>query len=43
MKISKKTTIDSLLKEYPFLEDFLPSLSKEYRLLKNSLVVIKQR
>lgn len=38
MKINESTKINDLLKKYPFLEDFMPSISKEYRLLKNKLV-----
>ncbi len=38
MKIGKLTKIEELLKAYPFLEDFLPTISREYRLLKNKMV-----
>jgi DUF438 domain-containing protein len=38
MEISANTKIDSLLKEYPFLEDFLVRLSPKFKGLKNPVM-----
>jgi len=38
MEISAKTKIDHLLKEYPFLEDFLVRLSPKFKGLKNPIM-----
>ena len=38
MELTENTKIDKLLKEYPFLIDFLPKLSPEYNKLKNPLM-----
>ena len=38
MDISANTKIDSLLKEYPFLEDFLVGLSPKFKGLKNPVM-----
>ncbi len=38
MEISEKTKIDPLLKEYPFLLEYLPTLAKEYKNLSNPLM-----
>jgi len=38
MEISANTKIDSLLKEYPFLEDFLVRLSPKFKGLKNPIM-----
>ncbi len=38
MKITAKTKIDELLKQYPFLEDFLITLSPKFKGLKNPIM-----
>ena len=38
MEISANTKIDELLKEYPFLENFLVSLSPKFKGLKNPIM-----
>jgi DUF438 domain-containing protein len=38
MKLDADTKIDDLLKEYPFLLKFLPTLRPEYRKLRNPLI-----
>ena len=38
MKLNATTKIDDVLKEYPFLVDFLPTLSPRYKKLKNLVV-----
>ena len=38
MEISANTKIDNLLKEYPFLEDFLVTLSPKFKGLKNPIM-----
>jgi len=38
MEISTNTKIDSLLKEYPFLEDFLITLSPKFKGLRNPIM-----
>jgi DUF438 domain-containing protein len=38
MEISAKTKIDDLLKEYPFLEDFLVKLSPKFKGLRNPIM-----
>ena len=38
MEISANTKIDSLLKEYPFLEEFLVTLSPKFKSLKNPIM-----
>ena len=38
MEISANTKIDKLLKEYPFLEDFLVTLSPKFKGLKNPIM-----
>jgi DUF438 domain-containing protein len=38
MEISANTKIDDLLKEYPFLEDFLVTLSPKFKGLKNPIM-----
>jgi len=38
MEISANTKIDSLLKEYPFLEEFLVTLSPKFKGLKNPIM-----
>ena len=38
MEISANTKIDALLKEYPFLEDFLINLSPKFKGLKNPIM-----
>lgn len=38
MNIDKKTKIDDLLNRYPFLEDYLPTLSNKYAMLKNKVM-----
>ena len=38
MGINAKTKIDELLKQYPFLEDFLITLSPKFKGLKNPIM-----
>ena len=38
MQINAKTKIDQLLKQYPFLEDFLITLSPKFKGLKNPIM-----
>jgi hypothetical protein len=38
MEINATTKIDDLLKEYPFLEDFLVTLSPKFKGLKNPIM-----
>ena len=38
MGINAKTKIDDLLKQYPFLEDFLITLSPKFKGLKNPIM-----
>ena len=38
MELSENTKIDPLFEEYPFLEEFLPSLAKEYKNLSNPVM-----
>lgn len=38
MRIDGKTGIDELLNRYPYLEDYLPTLCDQYKLLRNKLV-----
>ena len=38
MEINAKTKIDQLLKQYPFLEDFLITLSPKFKGLKNPIM-----
>ena len=38
MEITAKTKIDELLKQYPFLEDFLITLSPKFKGLKNPIM-----
>jgi len=38
MKLNAKTKIDELLKQYPFLEDFLITLSPKFKGLKNPIM-----
>ena len=38
MEINANTKIDDLLKEYPFLEDFLVSLSPKFKGLRNPIM-----
>ena len=38
MEISASTKIDDLLKEYPFLEDFLVTLSPKFKGLRNPIM-----
>ena len=38
MQLSAKTKIDDLLKQYPFLEDFLITLSPRFKGLKNPIM-----
>ena len=38
MEINASTKIDDLLKEYPFLEDFLVRLSPKFKGLKNPIM-----
>ena len=38
MDINAKTKIDALLKQYPYLEDFLITLSPKFKGLKNQIM-----
>jgi hypothetical protein len=38
MDLTIKTKISELLKEYPFLIDFLPTISTAYKKLKNPIL-----
>ena len=38
MKITPDTTLKRLIDEYPFLIDYLPTLSPEYKQLKNPVM-----
>jgi hypothetical protein len=38
MQINAKTKIDEMLKQYPFLEDFLITLSPKFKGLKNPIM-----
>ena len=38
MELNAKTKIDNLLKQYPFLLDFLVTLSPHFENLKNPLI-----
>ena len=40
MEINANTKIDDLLKEYPFLEDFLVDLSPKFKGLKNPICLL---